>query len=158
MQFSEAIMEYSFDCKIRKLSAKTIENYQKQLRYMRSFRLYKAVSNVSRSSGMSNSRTAPSIIIRISASVPPAFHIKFSICLPSKGGALQPLCVQYVRNCLVGPTRRADYHFAVISQNFQPTLDICCVVSETSGGFKASEIDKGRGSNFGNQFFLAVSL
>lgn len=33
MQFSEAIMEYSFDCKIRKLSAKTIENYQKQLRY-----------------------------------------------------------------------------------------------------------------------------
>ena len=34
MQFSEAIMEYSFDCKIRKLSAKTIENYQKQLRYL----------------------------------------------------------------------------------------------------------------------------
>ena len=25
MQFSEAIMEYSFDCKIRKLSVKTIE-------------------------------------------------------------------------------------------------------------------------------------
>ena len=37
MQFSEAIMEYSFDCKIRKLSAKTIENYQKQLRYLQRY-------------------------------------------------------------------------------------------------------------------------
>ena len=39
MQFSEAIMEYSFDCKIRKLSAKTIENYQKQLRYHHGYEL-----------------------------------------------------------------------------------------------------------------------
>ncbi len=30
-------MEYSFDCKIRKLSAKTIENYQKQLRYLQRY-------------------------------------------------------------------------------------------------------------------------
>ena len=37
MQFSEAVMEYSFDCKIRKLSAKTIENYQKQLRYLQRY-------------------------------------------------------------------------------------------------------------------------
>lgn len=37
MQFSEAITEYSFDCKIRKLSGKTIENYQKQLRYLQRY-------------------------------------------------------------------------------------------------------------------------
>ena len=30
-------MEYSFDFKIRKLSAKTIENYQKQLRYLQRY-------------------------------------------------------------------------------------------------------------------------
>ena len=30
-------MEYSFDCKIRKLSAKSIENYQKQLRYLQRY-------------------------------------------------------------------------------------------------------------------------
>lgn len=37
MQFEEAIMEYSFDCKVRKLSAKTISNYQKQLRYLQRY-------------------------------------------------------------------------------------------------------------------------
>lgn len=37
MQFSEAIMEYSFDCKIRKLSVRTIDNYQKQLRYLQRY-------------------------------------------------------------------------------------------------------------------------
>lgn len=30
-------MEYSFDCKIRKLSVKTIQNYQKQLRYLQRY-------------------------------------------------------------------------------------------------------------------------
>ena len=34
MHFSDAITEYSFDCKVRKPSAKTISNYQKQLRYL----------------------------------------------------------------------------------------------------------------------------
>ena len=37
MQFSDAILEYSFDCKVRKLSVKTIENYQKQLRYLQRY-------------------------------------------------------------------------------------------------------------------------
>ena len=37
MQFSDAILEYSFDCKVRKLSPKTIENYQKQLRYLQRY-------------------------------------------------------------------------------------------------------------------------
>lgn len=37
MQFEEAIREYGFDCKIRKLSAKTIDNYQKQLRYLQRY-------------------------------------------------------------------------------------------------------------------------
>ena len=32
MLWNEAIAEYGFDCKVRKLSPKTIENYQKQLR------------------------------------------------------------------------------------------------------------------------------
>lgn len=30
-------MEYSFDCKVRKLSIKTIDNYQKQLRYLQRY-------------------------------------------------------------------------------------------------------------------------
>ena len=34
MRFSEAIQEYGFDCRARKLSDKTIGNYQKQLRYL----------------------------------------------------------------------------------------------------------------------------
>lgn len=33
MHFSLTITEHSFDCKVRKLSAKTISNYQRQLRY-----------------------------------------------------------------------------------------------------------------------------
>lgn len=37
MHFSDAITEYSFDCKVRKLSAKTIGNYQKQLRYLQRY-------------------------------------------------------------------------------------------------------------------------
>lgn len=37
MHFSDAITEYSFDCKVRKLSAKTISNYQKQLRYLQRY-------------------------------------------------------------------------------------------------------------------------
>lgn len=37
MQFSDAILEYSFDCKVRKLSVKTIDNYQKQLRYLQRY-------------------------------------------------------------------------------------------------------------------------
>lgn len=34
MHFNEAILDYGFDCKARKLSEKTISNYQKQLRYL----------------------------------------------------------------------------------------------------------------------------
>ena len=30
-------MEYSFDCKVRKLSAKIIDNYQKQLQYLQRY-------------------------------------------------------------------------------------------------------------------------
>ncbi len=37
MHFSDAITEYSFDCKVRKLSVKTISNYQKQLRYLQRY-------------------------------------------------------------------------------------------------------------------------
>ena len=33
MRFKEAILEFGFDCRARKLSDKTISNYQKQLRY-----------------------------------------------------------------------------------------------------------------------------
>ena len=33
MQWSEGIQEFGFDCKVRKLSPKTIDNYSKQLRY-----------------------------------------------------------------------------------------------------------------------------
>ena len=34
MRMSEAIREFGFDCKIRKLSLKTIDNYNKQLKYL----------------------------------------------------------------------------------------------------------------------------
>ncbi|MBQ6173078.1 MAG: site-specific integrase [Clostridia bacterium] len=34
---TEAIQEFGFDCKIRKLSQKTISNYQKQLKYLQRF-------------------------------------------------------------------------------------------------------------------------
>lgn len=37
MQFSDAILEFGFDCKVRKLSPKTIDNYQKQLRYLQRY-------------------------------------------------------------------------------------------------------------------------
>ena len=37
MHFSDAIQEYCFDCKVRKLSAKTISNYQKQHRYLQRY-------------------------------------------------------------------------------------------------------------------------
>ena len=33
MDLKDAMTEYSFDCRIRKLSPKTIDNYMKQLRY-----------------------------------------------------------------------------------------------------------------------------
>ncbi len=39
MTMDEAIREYGFDCKVRKLSPKTIENYQKQLKYLQRFLL-----------------------------------------------------------------------------------------------------------------------
>ena len=34
MEIGMVIQEFGFDCKIRKLSPKTIENYQKQLGYL----------------------------------------------------------------------------------------------------------------------------
>ena len=37
MLWNEGIAEYGFDCKVRKLSPKTIENYQKQLRYFQRY-------------------------------------------------------------------------------------------------------------------------
>lgn len=37
MFMEDAIREYGFDCKIRKLSPKTIDNYQKQLKYLQRF-------------------------------------------------------------------------------------------------------------------------
>ena len=37
MDFSTAIQEFGFDCKIRKLSAKTIDNYRKQLLYLQRY-------------------------------------------------------------------------------------------------------------------------
>ena len=37
MHFSDAITEYSFDCKVRKLSPKSISNYQKQLKYLQRY-------------------------------------------------------------------------------------------------------------------------
>lgn len=32
MKMDDAIVEFGFDCKVRKLSDKTVANYQKQLR------------------------------------------------------------------------------------------------------------------------------
>ena len=46
----------------------------------------------------------------------------------------------------------------VAFQHLEPVLNICGIVVETCRRFKASEIDKGRGSDFGNQFFLGVCL
>ena len=37
MHFSDAVTEYCFDCKVRKLSPKSISNYQKQLKYLQSY-------------------------------------------------------------------------------------------------------------------------
>ena len=37
MHFSDAIQEFGFDCRARKLSDKTISNYQKQLRYLQRY-------------------------------------------------------------------------------------------------------------------------
>ncbi len=37
MTMTEAIQEFGFDCKIRKLSQKTISNYQNQLKYLQRF-------------------------------------------------------------------------------------------------------------------------
>lgn len=37
MRFSDAITEFGFDCRVRKLSDKTISNYQKQLRYLQRY-------------------------------------------------------------------------------------------------------------------------
>ena len=34
MHFNDGILEFGFDCKARKLSDKSISNYQKQLRYL----------------------------------------------------------------------------------------------------------------------------
>ena len=34
MTMDDAIQEFGFDCKIRKLSPKTIDNYRKQLKYL----------------------------------------------------------------------------------------------------------------------------
>ena len=34
MKMDDAIVEFGFDCKVRKLSTKTVANYQKQLRYI----------------------------------------------------------------------------------------------------------------------------
>ena len=37
MTMAEAIQEFGFDCKIRKLSPKTIANYQKQMKYLQRY-------------------------------------------------------------------------------------------------------------------------
>ena len=37
MDFSTAFQEYRFDCKVRKLSPKTIDNYRKQLEYLQRY-------------------------------------------------------------------------------------------------------------------------
>jgi site-specific recombinase XerC len=37
MEINVVIQEFGFDCKIRKLSPKTIENYQKQLTYLQRY-------------------------------------------------------------------------------------------------------------------------
>ena len=47
MTLDEAIQEFEFDCKIRHLSPKTIDNYKKQLRYFERFHLYPSVPSSS---------------------------------------------------------------------------------------------------------------
>ena len=37
MKMDDAIVEFGFDCKVRKLSEKTVANYQKQLRYIEKY-------------------------------------------------------------------------------------------------------------------------
>ncbi|MBR4359401.1 MAG: site-specific integrase [Clostridia bacterium] len=37
MKVSDAIVEFGFDCKVRKLSEKTVANYLKQLRYIQKY-------------------------------------------------------------------------------------------------------------------------
>lgn len=37
MVFQDAMVEFGFDCKVRKLSPRSIDNYQKQLRYLRDY-------------------------------------------------------------------------------------------------------------------------
>ena len=37
MDWKEGIQEFGFDCKVRKLSPKTIDNYSKQLRYFQRY-------------------------------------------------------------------------------------------------------------------------
>ncbi len=37
MKMEDAIVEFGFDCKVRKLSDKTVANYQKQLRYVQKY-------------------------------------------------------------------------------------------------------------------------
>ena len=39
MTFQDAIVEFGFDCKVRKLSPRSIDNYQKQLRYLQNYLL-----------------------------------------------------------------------------------------------------------------------
>lgn len=42
MYMKDAIAEYGFDCRIRKLSPKTIDCYTKQLRYFQEYLAYAA--------------------------------------------------------------------------------------------------------------------
>ena len=37
MKIEDAVVEFGFDCKVRKLSVKTVANYQKQLRYIEKY-------------------------------------------------------------------------------------------------------------------------
>lgn len=37
MVFQDAMVEFGFDCKVRKLSPRSIDNYQKQLRYFQTY-------------------------------------------------------------------------------------------------------------------------
>ncbi len=37
LSMSEGIQEFSFECKIRKLSPKTIDNYRKQMKYLQRY-------------------------------------------------------------------------------------------------------------------------
>ena len=39
MIFQDAIVEFGFDCKVRKLSPRSIDNYQKQLRHLQNYLL-----------------------------------------------------------------------------------------------------------------------